>query len=45
MSYPPFFVSEPNLTPSRKKLGCAPNERKYLPLSQKKLGFVLGEVF
>ena len=23
MSHPPFFVSEPNLTPSDKKLGCA----------------------
>ena len=22
MSHPPFFVSEPNLTPSDKKLGC-----------------------
>jgi hypothetical protein len=23
MSHPPVFVSEPNLTPSDKKLGCA----------------------
>ena len=38
MSYPPFFVSEPNLTPSDKKFGCAPNEQKHLRPSRKKFG-------
>ena len=37
MSYPPFFVSEPNLTPSDKKLGGGANIGCVCP-SDKKLG-------
>ena len=37
MSYPPFFVSEPNLTPSDKKFGCAANIGSVCP-SDKKFG-------
>ena len=43
MSYPPFFVSEPNLTPSDKKFGCAPNIGCVCS-SDKKLGLALGKV-